>query len=202
ISQVKFSEITQKLIGFYFSAHSSRQAQSFTPKLAAAYKELKDDLEIIFVSSDPDPESFAASFRSMPWPALPFADAASRTALTDRLNHLRKIPRLVIVEASSGRTITAQGCWIISQFGSQAFPFTDSHIAALLRDSVEGKAPKVLGGGECGSHGAHIWIVNNAQPGEMSHQCAICNRSGSGWMYICKDCSYRFHPECADEIGG
>merc|ERR1712045_671815 len=52
----------------YFSAHWCPPCRGFTPKLAERYNEgLKDNMEIIFVSSDQDSSQFDAYFKEMPW---------------------------------------------------------------------------------------------------------------------------------------
>jgi cytochrome oxidase Cu insertion factor (SCO1/SenC/PrrC family) len=48
-----------------------------TPKLAKIYEELnnevKDKLDIVFVSCDEDSAAFDKYFNEMPWKALPFS---------------------------------------------------------------------------------------------------------------------------------
>jgi len=52
--------------------------RAFTPQLAVWYKKFKkdspnkDNLEIVFVSSDRDESSFNEYFQEMPWLALPY----------------------------------------------------------------------------------------------------------------------------------
>jgi hypothetical protein len=51
--------------------------RQFTPMLAEMYEHLKEErpthgLEIVFVSSDRDANSFQSYFDSMPWQAIPF----------------------------------------------------------------------------------------------------------------------------------
>jgi nucleoredoxin len=66
-------------LGIYFSAHWCPPCRMFTPELATFYKKFKQSeagsrLEIVFVSSDKDEESFKEYLKEMPWPAVPFAD--------------------------------------------------------------------------------------------------------------------------------
>ena len=68
-----------KVVGLYFSAHWCPPCRGFTPKLTEWYTKLttgalKDKLEIVFVSSDRDEESFDKYFAEMPWLALPYCE--------------------------------------------------------------------------------------------------------------------------------
>merc|ERR1712216_834196 len=64
----------KKAVGIYFSAHWCPPCRGFTPKLAEMYNNgLKEaGLEIVFVSSDRDQESFNEYLAEMPWLAVPF----------------------------------------------------------------------------------------------------------------------------------
>ena len=76
-----------RVLGLYFSAHWCPPCRDFTPKLAEWYIKLtggalKDKLEIVFVSSDRDEDTFDEYFDSMPWLCLPYneKDIKVRTA--------------------------------------------------------------------------------------------------------------------------
>jgi nucleoredoxin len=62
--------------------HRCPPCRSFTPLLTDFYNANKDDLEIIFVSSDRDEDSFSQYFGKMPWlasvPGYSGADANAR----------------------------------------------------------------------------------------------------------------------------
>jgi nucleoredoxin len=62
--------------------HRCPPCKSFTPILADFYNLNKDDMEIIFLSSDRDEESFSGYFAKMPWlssvPGYSGADANMR----------------------------------------------------------------------------------------------------------------------------
>ena len=61
----------------FCSAHWCGPCRSFTPKLAKIFKEMNDEmknkLDIVFVSSDEDQSGFDEYFKEMPWKALPFS---------------------------------------------------------------------------------------------------------------------------------
>ena len=66
-----------KVLGLYFSAHWCPPCRAFTPKLAEWYTRLttgplKEKLEIVFLSSDRNEDSFDSYFDEMPWLAMPF----------------------------------------------------------------------------------------------------------------------------------
>merc|ERR1712216_622025 len=97
------------VFAIYFSAHWCPPCRGFTPKLAEWYlKSLKaKGLEVLFVSSDRDQESFDDYFKEMPWLALDFADRKAKEELSS-LFGVSGIPSLVIVD-KDGNTINKDG---------------------------------------------------------------------------------------------
>lgn len=92
------SELDQKYLMLYFSAHWCPPCQQFTPKLNKAYKALKaqrDDFELLFVSSDHDPDAFEGYFAEMAFCALPYEEREAKAAIANRLQ-VRGIPCLCI----------------------------------------------------------------------------------------------------------
>jgi len=97
-----------KPIGLYFSAHWCPPCRGFTPKLAEWYKEgLKDKMEIIFVSSDRDEESFNEYFKEMPWLALPFDKRQAKGDLSDACG-VQGIPSFAVINPD-GTIVTTDG---------------------------------------------------------------------------------------------
>merc|ERR1712216_580959 len=96
-------------VAIYFSAHWCPPCRGFTPKLAEWYlSSLKaKGLEVLFVSSDRDQESFDDYFKEMPWLALDFADRKAKEELSS-LFGVSGIPSLVIVD-KDGTTINRDG---------------------------------------------------------------------------------------------
>jgi Thioredoxin-like len=85
--------------------------RSFTPILAELYTIIKEaypshGLEIVFVSSDRDEQSFNQYFRTMPWLALPFDDSlrTSKQRLSAKY-HVKGIPSLVVLDSISGQIV-------------------------------------------------------------------------------------------------
>jgi len=98
-----------KVIGLYFSAHWCPPCKGFTPVLAKAYTDhLKaKGLEIIFVSSDRDQESFMEYYKEMPWLAIPQGD--ERKGKLSSLFEVQGIPTFVLIDAKTGATINRDG---------------------------------------------------------------------------------------------
>jgi len=96
-----------KYIGLYFSAHWCGPCRSFTPSLIEAYTDhyKAKGLQIVFVSSDRDQAAFLDYFKDMPWLAIPNGD--SRKNLLNKLFEVQGIPTLVLIDAATGATITA-----------------------------------------------------------------------------------------------
>jgi len=98
-AKVPASELADKHLLLYFSAHWCPPCRGFTPKLAEAYKAYKAkglELEIVFLSSDSDEKSFDEYFGEMPWLALPFADRERKAALSKAFE-VSGIPSLVVL---------------------------------------------------------------------------------------------------------
>ena len=106
----KSSVLDNDLIGFYFSAHWCPPCRGFTPVLSEAYKEWKKDgkkIEIVFISSDRDEDSFKEYFASMPWVAIPKSKTDNINALKVAFE-VKGIPFFVVVD-KTGKTVDAGG---------------------------------------------------------------------------------------------
>jgi nucleoredoxin len=112
--ELKGESLLGKVFAFYFSAHWCPPCRGFTPQLAQWYtKDLKSKgLEVVFVSSDRDEESFKDYFKEMPWLALDFEDRKRKAQLSGMFG-VRGIPALVIVD-TDGSVITKEGRGAVS----------------------------------------------------------------------------------------
>jgi nucleoredoxin len=112
--ELKGESLLGKVFAFYFSAHWCPPCRGFTPQLAQWYtKDLKSKgLEVVFVSSDRDEESFKDYFKEMPWLALDFEDRKRKAQLSSMFG-VRGIPALVIVD-TDGSVITKEGKGAVS----------------------------------------------------------------------------------------
>jgi len=76
-----------RVIGLYFSAHWCPPCRAFTPQLVDWYNTFKaqaargKDLDIVFVSSDKDEQTFLEYFKEMPWYSLHFAERDKKVGL-------------------------------------------------------------------------------------------------------------------------
>jgi len=99
----------KKVILVYFSAHWCPPCRGFTPVLADAYKKYSaGDVEVVFVSSDRDEDSFSGYYSEMPWTAVPFADRERKSELSQKFN-VQGIPMLVVLDGETGNQISVDG---------------------------------------------------------------------------------------------
>ena len=88
-----------KVVAIYFSAGWCQPCKAFTPQLIQVYSKLKiadgKDFEIVLVSADRSQEAFNDYFGKMPWLAVDFADAETRSALSAAVG-VQGIPMLAI----------------------------------------------------------------------------------------------------------
>ncbi|MCX6936484.1 MAG: thioredoxin-like domain-containing protein [Verrucomicrobia bacterium] len=92
-----------RYLAVYYSAHWCPPCRGFTPRLVAAYQEIKarhPEFELIFVSSDQNASAMQGymSEYKMAWPAVRFDQRNSATILR-RPGHESGIPNLVFMRA-------------------------------------------------------------------------------------------------------
>jgi nucleoredoxin len=129
---VKIEDLKNKKFGLYFSASWCPPCRRFTPKLTEVYQDLisqSKPLEVIFISGDNDEKSFDSYFSKMPWLAIPFSDAQARESLNKTFK-IMGIPTLVMIDAN-GNFVTDDGVELITEHGSDAYPFTAERLAEL-----------------------------------------------------------------------
>ncbi|CAF1002245.1 unnamed protein product [Rotaria sp. Silwood1] len=102
-SLISTSQLVGKTLALYFSAHWCSPCRNFTPRLAKAFNEVNDEiknkLDIVFVSCDRNQEGFNEYFKEMPWKALPFSDSDYSQKLGEKFN-VGGIPCLVVLSPS------------------------------------------------------------------------------------------------------
>jgi nucleoredoxin len=92
-----------RYLAVYYSAHWCPPCRGFTPRLVAAYQEIKarhPEFELIFVSSDQDASAMQGymSEYKMTWPAVRF-DQRNAASVLRRPGHESGIPNLIFMRA-------------------------------------------------------------------------------------------------------
>jgi len=94
------------------SAHWCPPCRAFTPEAGKFYKTLQTSnpgaLEVIFVSSDEDDESFGHYYAEQPWTSIPFSDETSRQELGQRFG-VRGIPSFIVLNGETGDVVDKDG---------------------------------------------------------------------------------------------
>jgi len=96
---ISSTDLKDKYLMLYFSAHWCPPCRAFTPVLSKAYTELKqqrDDFELVFVSSDRDQGGFDEYFGEMTFCAVPFEDRQAKNELAKRFK-VQGIPKLIML---------------------------------------------------------------------------------------------------------
>lgn len=133
---VKFGDISKPYVGLYFSAHWCPPCRGFTPELAKRYTKLNENgLEIIFVSSDRDEDSFKEYYNEMPWLALPFAERKAKAALSSALG-VSGIPSFAILNKADCSVVTTKGRGAVdADPEGKKLPWYPEPVADLTKDA-------------------------------------------------------------------
>uniref|UniRef100_A0A5B7B7T9 protein-disulfide reductase n=1 Tax=Davidia involucrata TaxID=16924 RepID=A0A5B7B7T9_DAVIN len=192
--EIWVSELVGKTVGLYFGAHWCPPCRTFTAQLIEAYNELfttqNQCFEIVFVSTDRDSEEFDLNTSDMPWLAIPYEDRTRQDLC--RIFGIKGIPALVLL-GPDGKAISTNGRAMISLYGANAFPFTESRITeieAALRKEGEGLPHQV----KDPKH-EHILKLDMAK----AYLCDSCKKHGKFWAFSCDVCDYDLHPNCVEE---
>jgi len=130
------SLLDNQLVGLYFSASWCGPSRKFTRKLKEIYSKLQsqgEKIEVIFISSDQDKESFESYFKIMPWLALDF----NQREIEEKLSlgfEVNSIPTLIWVDPTTGE-VNKKGAQTI-RFGAEWFPWSP---ALLEKKKAEDK---------------------------------------------------------------
>ncbi|KAG5031050.1 hypothetical protein JHK82_014665 [Glycine max] len=193
--KVPISELAGKTIGLYFGAYWSPPCCAFTVQLTDAYNNLKvekgDCFEIVLISTDRDLEEFNVNKSSMPWLAVPYEDRTRHDLR--RIFDVKGIPALVLI-GPDGKVISVNGKLMVSSYGAEAFPFTESRIRdleAALRKEGEALPQQV----EDVKH-EHVLKLDMAK----AYVCDSCKKQGKFWTFSCDVCDYDLHPSCLEKV--
>lgn len=108
------------VVALYFSASWCPPCKEFTPLLAKTYSTINQgsrQLEIVFVSVDPNLAEFSAYFATMPWLAVPF-DVDALSDISDKYS-ISAIPTLLVV-GKDGTVKSATGKKDVEALGHAA----------------------------------------------------------------------------------
>lgn len=136
---IPFESLRSKTVLLYFSAHWCPPCKRFTPLLAKSYEDLNaqgKEVEVVFISSDRDEESWKEYFGTMPWLALPWSERDLKDKLSETYQ-VNGIPSLVAF-SETGEPETDKVRHIF-KLGAKAYPFTESHIEKLLDEEKNAK---------------------------------------------------------------
>jgi nucleoredoxin len=112
-----------KVIGLYFSASWCPPCRILTPIIAQMYSEVNQDhkqLEIIYVSSDRDEETFLENFEEMPWLAIDFSEAEFMRRLEIELG-VTALPHLIILNTKL-EVVDHNAREVLNEKGRDAIP--------------------------------------------------------------------------------
>eukprot|EP00743_Colponemidia_sp_Colp-15_P010000 GILK01010975.1.p1 GENE.GILK01010975.1~~GILK01010975.1.p1 ORF type:complete len:423 (-),score=63.79 GILK01010975.1:338-1606(-) len=130
---------SNKVVGILFSAHWCPPSRAFTVTLSEFYQKFKktgrDELAIVYCSSDRDEAEFRQYFDKMPWMAIPFSDISRKKALMKRFS-VTGVPTLVLL-ATDGRVITHEGrAEVMGDPEGKLFPWNSRDLWDILGDSL------------------------------------------------------------------
>jgi nucleoredoxin len=83
---------------------------AFTPVLRQLYMDQwkQKGIEVVFVSSDNDTNSFREYYNDMPWLAIPYEDDRKRSELSQKFG-ISGIPALIVLSGKDGKVISTDG---------------------------------------------------------------------------------------------
>ncbi|XP_022096246.1 nucleoredoxin-like [Acanthaster planci] len=130
-----------KVVGLYFSAHWCPPCRAFTPKLAEWYSKFKEsangaNLEIVFVSSDKDEDSFKEYFNDMPWLAVEYSNRDKKNDLSKKFR-VAGIPTLILLDGATGQVNERDGRGTVMEDPTGAnFPWTPKPFEEIFSGSL------------------------------------------------------------------
>jgi len=147
---------------FYPNHSRCPPCRSFTPILSEFYNECAKPmgLEIIFVSSDRDEESFRAYFSKMPWLALPLEAQQIRNELSSAM-HVRGIPSLVILNANTGHFVTDNARDEVARVGCDVAKGKELIASWKSKEAVPLELAKFGASGPSGLMGIVVQLLRN-----------------------------------------
>ena len=90
------THLEEKRVFLYFSSERCVKCKSLTPQLVSLYfsQLAQKDIQLVFISSDLDEDTFHEYHDTMPWPAVPWKRRDLKEELCERFN-VRRLPTLI-----------------------------------------------------------------------------------------------------------
>ncbi len=101
----------KQYVGLYFSAKNCSWCKKFNPLLFKTYERIKDDCEIIYVSSDDNIDEFNEYFKELPFLAIPYQSRYIKHELCQLFN-IKTVPNLVFI-SKNNKMINTNGRYLI-----------------------------------------------------------------------------------------
>lgn len=214
---VPVRELSQRLVGLYFSADWCGPCKQFTPVLQDLYNHLRalgdDQLEVVYISSDHEQAEFDSYYSEMPWLALRYdqADVVGAIGDSPRLKHSGRlrdhfgvwgIPGFVLLDGCTGEVILGaeEGAVAVLQATAsggikQLRQYRGQEKAEKERvvELVE-KMPELL---TCEHHPHPLRKLSAHFRNGRDYTCALCGTQGEGWGYHSEVKDWAVHPLCA-----
>ncbi|KAG9265247.1 nucleoredoxin isoform X1 [Astyanax mexicanus] len=171
------------LVGLYFGCSLNAPCRQFNSSLAEFYSkfkkcsEHKDQLEIVFISSDQDQKHWQDFLQEMQWPALPFKDRHKKASCPDlclpglpepdmklwNKYKVTSIPSLVFIDATTGKVVCRNGLLVVRddpkglEFPWGPKPFAEVVAGPLLWNNRQTAGSSSLEGSYVGVYFSAHW---------------------------------------------
>ncbi|XP_037124397.1 nucleoredoxin [Syngnathus acus] len=156
------------LLGLFFGCSLNAPCRQFNGSLCDFYgrfkqtSEHRDQLEVVFVSSDQEQKQWQDFLQEMPWPALPFKDRHKKMKLWNKYK-VTSIPSLVFVDVATGKVVCRNGLLVVRddpkglEFPWGPKPFAEVVAGPLLRSNRQSIDSACLEGHYVGVYFSAHW---------------------------------------------
>uniref|UniRef100_A0A3B3SRK0 Thioredoxin-like fold domain-containing protein n=1 Tax=Paramormyrops kingsleyae TaxID=1676925 RepID=A0A3B3SRK0_9TELE len=193
-AEVDVQELGGRLsvLGLYFGCSLSAPCRQFNGSLRDFYckfkkaSERREELEIVFVSSDQDQKRWQEFLQEMPWLALHIKDKHKKMKLWNKYR-VTSIPFLVFVDAATGKAVCRNGLLVVQddpkglEFPWRPKPFAEVVAGPLLRKDGHVTDSSSLDGSYVGVYFSAHWVSYPA-PVRVA---AVCGSPRSSHSHAC-----------------
>uniref|UniRef100_A0A8C9TLT1 Nucleoredoxin n=1 Tax=Scleropages formosus TaxID=113540 RepID=A0A8C9TLT1_SCLFO len=158
------------LLGLYFGCSLNGPCRQFNGSLSDFYSKFKttsehrDELEVVFISSDQDQKHWQDFLQEMQWPALPFKERHKKMKLWNKYK-VTSIPSLVFVDVATGKVVCRNGLLVVRddpkglEFPWGPKPFAEVVAGPLLRNNGQSTDSSSLEGSYVGVYFSAHWLA-------------------------------------------